>query len=139
MKTCVFLLLLALVTSSCASAPAALISPDVRAKIAGGCAEVDEFAAGYPARRAEVIANREWIEELLPQVWGALAAFDERADEIYAVVTLVCDMVRGVPTAEAALEAKRIELARRGINWAPLIDNAARIAVLLLQSQRSTP
>jgi hypothetical protein len=134
--TWLLLILFTLTLASCASAPiGALIPADTRAKIAGSCDAVDEFAAVYPARRAEVIANREWIAELMPNVWAALQAFDRHAGEIYTVVTLVCDLVSGSPTAQAELDAKRVEYERRGINWAPLLDNATKVAVMLLESQ----
>jgi hypothetical protein len=104
--------------------------------IAGTCKRYEtEWKPQYEARRSEVIANRDWLEELLPNVWGALVYLDEHRAEVDRVVTLLCRLFSGDGSAEAELQVARIDLERRGVNWQTVLLYAVEIAKFVAEAR----
>jgi hypothetical protein len=131
MKT-VSIILVVFLLVSCAGNPSATIIPAATVeKLANVCAKEQAFAERYPVLREQVIANREWLEELMPEVWKTLAEFDPVAKDIHEVVRLVCRFAAGEPV-ESLIEAKRIELQKRGIDWDTVLKVATKIADVVL-------
>lgn len=113
-----------------------VIPVDTQHAIAGACDRYEtEWKPQYEARRSEVIANRDWLEELLPNVWGALVYLDEHRAEVDRVVTLLCRLFSGDGSAEAELQVARIDLERRGVNWQTVLLYAAEIAKFVVEAR----
>jgi len=120
-----------LLLSACATRSASFVPPKVVAKLSNACEREAEFAARYAELRPTVIQNREWIEELMPEVWKTLEEFDPVARDIHDLVQLVCRFGAGEPV-EDLLDAKRIDLQRKGFDWNTALQLATKIADLAL-------
>jgi hypothetical protein len=129
-------LALCLMFVGCASAPGggAMIPlpAEAREHITLACEQTDRFAAKYIEYRPKVIENKEWIDELFPGLWTTLIDFDKNAPHYKAVIGIVCRLFAGDPTAQADLDAKKIELQRKGLDWNAIITGALKLAPLLL-------
>lgn len=112
--------------------PIVTLPPETQAKIDGACDKFEGFRDRYVEARPVVVANREWIEELMPGVWSLLVDFDKNAGDYADIFSLVCRVISGDPTARAELEVKRADVERRNVDWNSLLTNATKLATLFL-------
>jgi hypothetical protein len=105
---------------------------DLQGKVSAGCDHYADFKKAYPDYRAQIIENREWIEELMPKVWEALVSIDKHAADYDTIVSLVCRVLSGDKSAQVDLDAQKVALQKRGVDWNEVLTNATKIALLFL-------
>ncbi|MFZ2490131.1 MAG: hypothetical protein WA208_01470 [Thermoanaerobaculia bacterium] len=128
--TWVALVVLCLAAVGCGSSRLA-VSPELTQKVGAACGEYEQFKGKYPELRADVIANRDWLEELLPDLWKTLVYVDAHGKELDAVVALLCRVFGGDEEAAVELEATRERLQAEGVDWSELLGHAVKLATLL--------
>lgn len=113
-----------------------VIPSDTQHAIAGACDHYEtEWKPQYDARRQEVIANRDWLEELLPDIWRALVYLDEHRAEVDRVITLLCRLFSGDRSAEQELREARSDFERVGIDWQTILQYASEVAKFAIQTR----
>jgi hypothetical protein len=134
-KTHAFLIVIfAICLTGCATSGAGVVPlpNDIQGKVTAGCEHYADFKEAYPDYRSQIIGNREWIEELMPKVWEALVSIDQHAAEYDSIVSLVCRVLSGDTSAQADLDAQKVALQKRGVDWDAVLTNATKIALLFL-------
>lgn len=96
------------------------------------CAKIEDFEARYLKVRPQVIENREWFEELLPEFWDLLVDFDKDAPVYRDAVAIICRLIGGDASAQVELDALGVEMTKSGRDWPALLAKALRVALMLM-------